>query len=349
MKIGELAQALGLACEGDPGLEIRGLAGLADATASDLSFVTGAKFAKAYASSRAGACIVPHGFEVTERACLRSAAPYADFARAIEIFHPRRRPRPGVHPTAAIGEGAVLGAGVAIGAFVAIGDGARIGDRSVLYPHVTVYPGVEVGPDCMIHSGAHLREGVRLGARVVVQSGAVVGSEGFGFTFGADGKRVRIPHTGGVVVGDDAEIGANTTIDASHPAHPRRGHESAHTRIGVGVKIDNLVHVGHGVSIGDHAILCGAVVLAGGVEIEPLVYMGGQSTVGGNVRVGAGTLVAGMSGITGDVPARSEVAGIPAVDRKLWGRTSAALKRLPELLRRVRRLEKRLGIEEGEG
>ena len=223
-----------------------------------------------------------------------------------------------------------------------VGAGARIGARVRIHPHVTVYPGVEIGEDSEIHSGVHLREGTRIGKRVVLNNGAVIGSPGFGFTMRADGTRVRVPHVCPVEIGDDCEIGANTTIDASHPGHPRRGHPEVRTRLGVGVKIDNLVQIGHGCQIGDHTVICAEVALGGGTEIGRYVYVGGGSTSAGHLKVGDFSLVGGMSGLASDVAPGSQVLGVPAIERRLWGKVVAAQKRLPELLHRVRRIEKRL-------
>ncbi len=348
MLLAELATALSLPFDGDGSVPLDGLASLEDAGPTDLAFVTGPKYRAAFVASRAGAFLLPVDFDALGRSCLRSPAAYADFARAIELFHPRSAPPPGVHASAVVAPDAWLGPGVSIGACAVIGAGARIGARARIHPHVTVYPGVEIGEDAEIHSGAQLREGVRLGKRVLVNNGAVIGSPGFGFTMRADGTRVRIPHVCPVEIGDDCEIGANTTIDASHPGHPRRGHPVVRTRLGVGVKIDNLVQIGHGCQIGDHAVICAEVALGGGTEIGRYVYIGGGSTSAGHLKVGDFTMIGGMTGLAGDVAPGSQVLGVPAVDRRLWGKVIAAQKRLPELFHRVRRIEKRLAGD-GEG
>lgn len=348
MRLRELAAALELPFEGDPELEISGLAGLRDASSSELSMVTGAGYAAQFASSKAGACIVPPDFETGGRPCLRSRSPYAEFARAVELFAPRPRPAPGVHGTAVVADDAVFGEDVSVGPYCVIGAGAQIGARTCIYPHATLYPGVRVGQDCVIHSGVHLRDEVVLGDRCVIQSGAVIGGEGFGFAFRPDGVRVRVPHRCPVVLGDDCEIGANTTIDASHHAHRRRGHAEVRTRLADGVVIDNLVQVGHGVSIGALTALCAQVGLAGSVELGSGVYMAGQSGAADNVCVGDGAKVGARAGITSDVSAGAEIHGFPHMERKLFARVNAGLKRLPELLRRVRAIEKKLGTDDRE-
>jgi UDP-3-O-[3-hydroxymyristoyl] glucosamine N-acyltransferase len=348
VRLDELAEALDLEYEGDPSLEIRGLAGLQDAGASDLTFVTGERYRKDFEASKGGVFLVPPDFVTGARPCLRAAAPYVEFARAIEIFFPRPKPAPGVHETAVLAEDVALGEDVSIGAYSVVGEGAAIGDRTCIHPHVTVYPGVRIGADCEIHSGVHLRNEVKLGDRCVIQSGAVIGGEGFGFIFRVDGTRVRVPHRCPVELGNDCEVGANTTIDAAHPGHQRRGHSEVRTRLGDGVKIDNLVQVGHGTVIGDGATLCSLVGVSGSAEVGQGVYLAGQAGVGDGVRIGAGTLVGGRTGVISNVEPGSQILGYPQMDRRLWGRVKAASKRLPELLRRVRELEKKLDTEEGD-
>ncbi|MEE9281414.1 MAG: UDP-3-O-(3-hydroxymyristoyl)glucosamine N-acyltransferase [Myxococcota bacterium] len=348
MRLGELARALELPYEGDPSLELSGLGGLRDASASDLSFVTGEGYRKQFEASAAGAFLAPPEFETGGRPCLRTSAPYAEFAHAIELFHPRARPAPGVHETAVVGKDVALGEAISIGAYCVIGDGAEIGARSCIHPQATLYPGVRVGEDCVIHSGVHLRDGVVLGKRCVIQSGAVIGGEGFGFVFRADGSRMRVPHRCPVELGDDCEVGANTTIDASHHGHLRRGRVEVRTRLADGVKIDNLVQVGHGASIGERSMLCAQVGLAGSVEVGAGAYLAGQVGVGDNLRVGDFALLGGKAGVTDDIEPGAQVLGYPHMERRRWARVQAALKRLPKLLRRVREIEKKLDIESGD-
>jgi UDP-3-O-[3-hydroxymyristoyl] glucosamine N-acyltransferase len=338
----DVARELELAFEGDGAIPLEGLASLEDAGVRDLSFVTGPRYRAAFRSSRAGAVIAPPGFDAEGRSCLRASAPYVAFARAVDLFQPRPGPEPGVHPTAVVAPDAVLAAGVYVGPFAVIGRRVRIGARTRIHAHVTLYDGVHVGADCEIHSGAALREDVELGDRVSVQNGSVIGAEGFGFAYTAEGRRVRIPHRGSVVVGDEAQIGANTTIDASHAGHPRRGDTRARTRIGRGVAIDNLVQVGHGCAVGDHSTLCADVALGGSTVLGRGVTLAGAVKSAGHLQVGDGAMAAGASALVGDVEAGARVAGIPHMDLRLWRRAMVALRSLPELLGRVRRLERQL-------
>jgi UDP-3-O-[3-hydroxymyristoyl] glucosamine N-acyltransferase len=344
VKLSELAEALGLAREGDPALAIDGVAGLEGAGPRDLSFVTGERYRAQLRATHAAAVLAPAGLDVEGRACLRSLEPYADFARAILLFHPRPRPAPGIHPTAVIAPDAEVGPGVCVAAYSVIGARARIGAGAVIHPHVTVYPDAVIGADCELHAGCCVRERVRLGARVVVQNGAVIGAEGFGFAFRADGTRVRVPHTLGVEIGDECEIDANATIDGSHPGHAD-GSGRAGTRLGRAVKVDSGVQVGHGSTVGDGSTLCAHVALAGGTHVGRGVFLGGMAASAGHNRIGDGALLGGATHVHGDVPAGAQLLGSPAVDRRLFGRMVAAWKRLPDLLHRVRRIEKRLGIE----
>jgi UDP-3-O-[3-hydroxymyristoyl] glucosamine N-acyltransferase len=348
MRLAEIATLLGLALEGDSALEITGLAGLADAGPRDLSFAVGEAFRRAFDASRGGAFLLPPSFDARGRACLRTPNPYGDFARAVDLFFPPRASlAAGVHPTAVVAPDAELAPDVAIGAFVVVGPRARIGARTAIHPHVTLYADVVVGSDCVIHSGAALREGVRIGDRVTVKNGAVIGTEGFGHVVLAGRGRVTIAHPCPVEIGADCEIGANAAIDASHPGQARRGHPETRTRIGAGVKIDNLVQVGHGCAVGDHSTLCAQVGLAGSTGVGRNVTFGGQAASAGHLEVGDGALVGARAAVGGDLESGAQVLGTPAMERRAWGRFIATRKRIPDLFARVRRIERRLGLRAG--
>ncbi len=345
MQLGELAEALELALEGDPEVEIRGLAGLEEAQSGDLTFVTGPRYRRAFEQSKASAFLAPLDFDVGDRPCLRTLQAYPDFARAIELMFPEPAPAPGIHPSAAVAEDAELGADVSAGAYAVIGERVRIGADTRIRPHVTIYPDCVIGQGCEIHSGAHLHSNVKIGDRVVIHSGAVIGSQGFGFAFRGDGMRIRIPHRAGVVIEDNAEIGANTTIDASHFAHARDALNRSSTRIGRGVKIDNQVQVAHGCEVDDGSTLCAGVGIAGSTRIGKNVFFGGLAATSGNLRIGDGTAVLGMSGVMSDTEPGSQLVGVPVLPRRLFFRIQAATKKLPDLLKRVRRIEEKLSLE----
>jgi UDP-3-O-[3-hydroxymyristoyl] glucosamine N-acyltransferase len=264
---------------------------------------------------------------------LRAKDPYLAFARAVGIFAPVSRPAPGVHSLAAVASDARIGVDVSVGAFVAIGEGAVIGDRSIIYPNVTIGPGSRIGDDCVIHSNVSIRERVTIGQRVIVQNGVVIGGDGYGFARRGDGTHEKIPQVATVVIEDDVELGANTTVD-----RPAVGE----TRIKSGTKIDNLVMIGHGVTVGRNVLLAAQVGIAGSTDLEDDVVFGGQVGVGGHLTIGRGAVAVGQSGVTNSLEPRAMVAGYPAIDSREWRKASVLFKRLPELKRRIEALELRL-------
>jgi UDP-3-O-[3-hydroxymyristoyl] glucosamine N-acyltransferase len=275
---------------------------------------------------------------------LRARDPYLAFARAVRIFAPDERPRPGISSLAAIAPDAVLGEDVSIGAFVAIGSGAAIGDRTIVYPNVTIGAGAHIGQDCIVHSNVSIRERVTIGNRVILQNGVVLGGDGYGFVRRGDGTHEKIPQVAAVVIEDDVELGANTTVD-----RPAVGE----TRIMAGTKIDNLVQIGHGVSVGRNVLMAAQVGVAGSTVIDDDVMFGGQVGVGGHLTIGRGAIAVGQSGVTNSLEHGVMVAGYPAIDSREWRRASVIFRRLPELKRRLEMLERQLaeltGPVSGEG
>jgi UDP-3-O-[3-hydroxymyristoyl] glucosamine N-acyltransferase len=255
------------------------------------------------------------------------------FARAAEIFAPKPAAPAGIHPLASVAPTATVAASASIAAFVSIAAGARIGARTVVYPHATIGENATVGEDCVLHARVSIRERVELGHRVVVQDGAVIGSDGFGFARGADGAHHKIPQAGGVVIEDDVEIGANTTVD-----RPAVGE----TRIGAGSKIDNLVQVAHGVKIGRGVLLAAQVGIAGSTKIEDNVTLAGQVGVAGHLTIGKGVIATAQTGIPNSVDAGSLISGYPAIANRDWLKSSAVFRKLPELKKAVADLQRRL-------
>lgn len=335
MKLGELAQRIGCELEGDPAVEITGPAPIDEAGPGEVTFVAHERYRSKLGQLRATAVIVAPGVEVRNAAILRSPEPYRAFVRVLELFHEPYRPRPGIHPTAAIAQSARIGARSSIGAYAVIGDEVRIGADARVDPHVVIYPRVIIGNRFTAHAGVIVREGVKIGNDVKIQSGAVIGGDGFGYLPDADGRVLAIPQTGTVVLEDEVEIGANTTIDRATVGT---------TRVRRGAKIDNLVMVAHGCDVGESAFLAAQVGISGSSRIGAGAQLGGQVGLAGHLTVGEGARIAAQSGVPNDVPARSVVGGYPAVEIRTWRRTVAALLRLPDLLRRVRRIEHRLGI-----
>jgi UDP-3-O-[3-hydroxymyristoyl] glucosamine N-acyltransferase len=332
VKLAELAARLGCELRGDGELEILGVAGLDDAGSGDLSFLANPRYAEKLKLTRASAVVVAPGQEAGVPA-LVSDNPYLVFARAVALVRPLPRPAPGLDPSARVDATAVVGEGVHVGALAVVGTGVRIGARSVLHPQVVLYDGVEVGEDCELHSGVQVRERCRLGSRVVVQNGAVIGADGFGFARDAAGRYHKFPQVGIVVIEDDVEIGALTAIDRA---------ALGETRIGRGTKLDNLVQVGHSVTIGEDSVIAGQVGIAGSVRIGRGVTLAGQVGVAGHIELGDGVVATAQSGIPGSLEPGAVVSGSPSFENRAWRKSIAAFARLPELLRRLREVERKV-------
>ena len=328
MKLSAIAAALHARLDnGSPETEITGLNGIDQAGPGELSFVSNPKYAAAARSTRASAVIVAEDFPAIPAAMLRAKDPYLSFARALELFHQPLRYAPGVHPTAVVHPTAKVGAHAHIGPYVVIDEHVEIGEHAVLLAHVVIYRGVKIGNHFFAHAHAVVRENCRLGDRVLLQNGVVIGADGFGFAKTAEGRWHKIPQPAPVVIGDDVEIQANSCIDRASVGE---------TRIGRGVKIDNLVQVGHGSNVGEDALLCSQVGLGGSSEIGARAILTGQVGVVGHCKVGEAAIVTPQSGVANDVAAGALVSGAPAVDHKLWLKYSAILPRLPEMARALR-------------
>ena len=333
MTLGELARRLECPVEGDSGIEIQRVAKIETAGPGDVTFLANPKYAAALASTKASAVIAGANADDAPCAVIRSATPYLTFARAAQALSPERRPEPGVHPRAWVDAEAVVDPTASIGPFAAIGAGVRIGARTIIHPHAVVGADSVIGADCLIHANVSIRERCTLDARVIVQNGAVIGSDGYGFAQRPDGSHEKIPQTAPVMIEDDVEIGANTTID-----RPAIGE----TRIKAGTKIDNLVQIAHGVVLGRHVLLAAQVGIAGSTVIGDHVTFGGQVGVGGHLTIGDRVKAVGQSGITNSVAADGFVSGYPAIPNHEWRRSSAVFRKLPEMRRQLRNLTARL-------
>ncbi len=338
MTLREIAERLACQLDGEGSIEIGRVAALEDAGPGDLTFFANPRYTSALRRTRASAVIAGPRDEGAPCAVLRTAHPYLAFARAVALFADPWRPPAGVHPQAIVEPGAVIGRDVSIGAFSVVAEGARIGDRSIVWPHVTIGRSAAIGEDCLLHAHVSIRERVRLGNRVVVQDGAVIGSDGYGFARTPEGTHCKIPQIGDVTIEDDVEIGANTTID-----RPAVGE----TRIGAGTKIDNLVQVAHGVRIGRHALLAGQVGIAGSAVLGDHVTLAGQVGVAGHLTVGGGVIATAQTGIPNSVEPGAVISGYPAIPSREWLKASAVFRRLPELRRLIADLERRVAELEG--
>jgi len=274
--------------------------------------------------------------EANGTAYIRVDNPQLAFSRLLGVFHPEHRPDPGVHPTAIIGRGTRIGDGASIGPYVTIGEDTVVGSRTQVSPHTHIDDDVVIGQDCRIGPGCTILHDTEIGDRVRIYTGVRLGVDGFGYTPGGAGL-TRIPQVGRCIIRDDVEIGANCTVD--------RG-ALGDTVIGQGTKIDNLVHVAHNVTIGKNCIIVAQVGVAGSVELGAGTHIGGQAGVSGHLSIGPGARIAGQAGVIGDIPAGATYSGYPARPHRESLRASALTLRLPELFRRLVRLERRL---DGEG
>jgi UDP-3-O-[3-hydroxymyristoyl] glucosamine N-acyltransferase len=335
LKLREIAERLDCRLDGDGDIEIRRVAGIERAESGDLTFIANPKYQSQLQTTRASAVIVGPSIAVsgTRAAILHSADPYVSFAKALGLLVQPASPAKGVDPTSAIAPDATLDESVSIGPFVTIGAGASVGARTVVYPNVVIGAGARIGDDCVVHSHVSIRERVQIGNRVVLQDGAVLGSDGFGFAPQPDGTHLKIPQHADVIVEDDVEIGANTTVD-----RPAVGE----TRIGAGAKIDNLVQIAHGVAIGRRSLLAAQVGIAGSSVVDEDVILAGQVGVAGHIRIGKGVRATAQTGIPNSVEAGEFVSGYPAIRNRDWLKSSAVFRQLPDLKKRVAELEQRI-------
>ncbi|MCF7837959.1 MAG: UDP-3-O-(3-hydroxymyristoyl)glucosamine N-acyltransferase [Candidatus Marinimicrobia bacterium] len=337
----EIAEQLGASCVGEEDLVIRGVAGVHDARREQITFIANKRYAAAAAETQAGCILAPLDWDrPCSAALIRVPNPDQAFAIVAGWFAPPEiTPPPGVHPSAIIAPDAEVDPSASIGPQCVIEPGARIGPRSILQAQNYIGHESRIGADCRLYPQVTLRERSVLGDRVIIHNGAVIGSDGFGYTVNDQGVRAKIPQIGRVIIGDDVEIGANTTIDRAR---------FGATRIGNGVKIDNLVQIAHNVVIGDHAVIVALVGIAGSTTIGPTAILAGQSGVAGHLTVGAGAIVGGRSGVTKNVSPKTYVSGFPAQAHDQETRVQALTRRLPEIkerlddfARRIQQLESR--------
>ena len=327
MKLADLAQRLGATLVGDPSARITGVAAIDTASAGDLTFVANPKYASQARTTKATAVLVEPSFAELSTATLRIENPYLAFAKAIELFYHPPAYAPGIHSTAVIAPTAKIGANAHIGAYVVVSDHVTVGDNAILLPHVVLYPYVTVGNNFFAHAHAIVREYCQLGDDVVLQNGAIIGADGFGFARQSDGSWYKILQSGPAILEDAVEVQANACIDRA---------SIGETRIHAGAKVDNLVQVGHGSTVGRNTLLCAQVGLAGSTTIGKSVILAGQVGVAGHCTVGDGAIATAQTGIPGDVEPGKVVSGYPAIDNRQWLRSVALVNRLPELLRSLK-------------
>jgi UDP-3-O-[3-hydroxymyristoyl] glucosamine N-acyltransferase len=336
MKLQEFAKKLACRLEGNPGIEITGVAGIDHAGPGQATFLANRRYSPQLRTTRASAVLVEEGVALEREAgleplaALRTSNPYLAFARAIEFFYDAPVYAAGVHPTAVIAGSAKIGKGAHIGPYCFIDEEVAIGSQAVLHSFVTIYHGARIGANFFAHAHAVVREGCCIGDRVVLQNGVVIGGDGLGFAKQADGTWYKMAQSGPTILEDDVEVQANACVDRATVGE---------TRIGRGTKIDDLVLVGHASQVGAHTMLCGQVGLAGSTKIGEHCILAGQVGTAGHLTVGDGAVITAQSGVPNDVPARALYSGYPAVENREWLKMMAALNRLPELQRRVQQLE----------
>jgi UDP-3-O-[3-hydroxymyristoyl] glucosamine N-acyltransferase len=329
----ELAAALGCQVAGNPDLEITGVAPMEQAGPTELTFLANPKYAHKVRDTRAGAILIAEPVREGPITSLVSSNPYLDFARALELFYQPPRPPAGIHPLASIAATASIGENASIGPFAVVGERVTIGRNAVLHPHVVIYEGVRIGDDFCAHAHASVREFCQIGNRVTLGNGVVVGGDGFGFAHRADGTHYKIPQSGVTVIEDDVEIQSLSSIDRATVGE---------SRVKKGAIIDSLVQVGHACVVGENDILCAQVGLAGSTVLGKNVTLTGQVGVAGHLTIHDNVTVYAQSGIGHDVEAGSVVSGSPAFDAKEWRRAITAFPKLPDLIKTVRGLEKRI-------
>ena len=336
MKLSELAAQTGAACNSsDADIEIQGAAGLDQAEAGQVTFLSNPRYTPQVATTHASAIYVGENVEVprSDLALLRAKDPYLAFTRALILFHPKPDFTPGIHPSAMIDPTARVASDVFIGAHAVIGKNVEIGERVQIHPNVTIYDNVSIGDETEIHSGVAIREHSLIGKRVIIHNNAVIGSDGFGFAKDEERHWLKIPQTGRVVIEDDVEIGAGTTIDRA---------STGETRIKRGAKLDNLVQIGHSCVVGEDALLCAQVGIAGSSRVGERVILLGQVGIGGHITVGDDAILYPQSGVPNDVAPGEVLLGTPAFEARAFWRAIAVFKKLGDVPKRLRALEKRL-------
>jgi UDP-3-O-[3-hydroxymyristoyl] glucosamine N-acyltransferase len=337
VKLGDIAERLECSLKGDADLDITGVVGIERAETGHLTFVSNPKYASKVRTTKASAVIVSPDFPDIPAATLRSGNPYLTFARAIELFYTAPQPARSVDPTARISAKAKIGENASIGPFVVIEDNVEIGKHCTIYPFVHISHGVRAGDHFKAYAHVSVREYCRIGNNVILQDGAKIGTDGYGYAKKDDGSYYKIVQSGIVVLEDDVEIGANSTVDRA---------TIGETRIRRGAKIDNLVQIGHSSDVGEDGLLCAQVGLAGSSKIGRSVILTGQVGVAGHLEIGDRVIATAQTGIPNSIEADKVVSGYPAIDNKLWLKSSAVFKRLPELLKRIEALEKNNSVTE---
>lgn len=332
MKLKEIAAYINGRVTGDENFEVSGMATIEEAGPSDLTFLSNPKYARFLETTRAGAIIVGEGVDTSIPAIV-AEDPYIGFASALTLLYPEPPPPPGIHPTAVVSPEASIGRNVSIGPYAVISARAVVEDDAVIGPHTVIYDGARVGKGAKLYSHCRIRENCIIGERVILQDGVTIGSDGFGYARRADQSWQKIPQVGIVRIGDDSEIGAGCTIDRA---------ALGETRIGRGVKIDNLTHIGHGCEVGDDSMLCAQVGLAGSTRLGREVILLGQVGAAGHLTIGDRVIAIAQTGIPSSVEPGQVISGSPAIGKMNWLKSSAIYAQLPKLQQELRKLRRQV-------
>ncbi len=334
MKLGEIGKHISCEVVGNPEVEITGLATIETAQPGHLTFLSNRKYSRFLSTTQASAIIIDDPANLLEgQSGIVSNNPYLTFAEALWLFHDPIRYSRGIHPQAAVSSTAIIGKDVTIGPFSFIGDDVKIGDNVTILSHCSIYPEAVIGDDAFIHSHCVIRERCRIGSRVTLQNNVVIGSDGFGYARRSDHSWYKIPQTGVVMIEDDVEIGAGSVIDRA---------TIGATVIGRGTKIDNLVQIGHGSTVGQNTLLCAQVGLAGSTQVGDEVILGGQVGAAGHLKIGDRVVATAQTGIPSSVESDKVISGYPAIDNRNWLKSSAIFAQLPQLQKEIRALRERL-------
>ncbi|MCI0338172.1 MAG: UDP-3-O-(3-hydroxymyristoyl)glucosamine N-acyltransferase [Acidobacteria bacterium] len=334
MKLGEIALFINCQIVGNPEIEITGLAPIDSAQANQLTFLSNRKYRRFLASTQAAAIITDDPNNLLEgQSGLISPQPYLAFAQALSLFHNKIQFDTGINKYALVSPSAIIGEKVTIGPFSVIGDKVKIGNNVTILSHCTIYPEAEIGDHSFIHSHCIIRERCIVGSRVILQNDVVIGSDGFGYAKHSDNSWFKIPQTGIVIIEDDVEIGSGSIIDRA---------TIGATNIGKGTKIDNLVQIGHGSTVGQNSLLCAQVGLAGSTQVGDEVILGGQVGAAGHLKIGDRVVATAQTGIPNSVEPDKVISGYPAIDNRNWLKSSAIFAQLPQLQREIKALKDRL-------
>lgn len=337
LTVAQLAHACGATLQGgDPSRSVRAAGNLQDAGPDQVAYLTDPRYAEHLPRTQAAAVFLKtdtqHPAPPVGTAVLYHADPEIAFLNALKLLHPETPEKPGVDPHACVEDGARVHPNAYVGPFAVVRTGAEVGDACWVFAGAYVGRGCRLGAGCRLYPHAVLYDGVELGAGVIIHSGTVIGADGFGYKF-RGGRHVKVPQVGTVRIDAQAEIGANSAIDRA---------ALGVTVVGEGTKIDNLVQVGHGAKLGKHVILCGQAGLAGSTELKDYAVLGANAGVADHLTIGMGAKIGAKSGVAQDVPAGAEVWGLPASERRIAWRQIAAIRKLPDLMDRIRELEARI-------